>query len=514
MDRIRLYGIAAVLLAAAGAFVPFALYAGDEAVAGVMLGDTSLAGKNRREIAALLQERNREIRTGTLVFQHDAFHKELPLQQLEMQVDVDACVTQALSYGRNGDWLQQWWERVSGWWTERPLSCAVQYREDVLTEFVQQLHTQAAADPADARLRLTGNGGVEIVPEVPHLEFDVGEVLAQAKLQLRQQDNRPIELHAQHVVLPAVKTADLQGLDTILGEYTTYYGGDSNRGYNISLAAQAISDRLVPAGTSFSFNDTTGPRSYEAGYREAPVFINGKLEPGSGGGVCQVSSTLFNAALFAGMGIAERTEHFAPVGYMEIGRDATVSYGSLDFVFRNDFARPVYVLADDEPGALTIYILGNAADKPADTDLHRSEVGVIPHGETVEIVPGQQEPETTLEGHDGYTVTWYRNLRWADGRTLFDSFSSYYEPVTTRKQLSPAREDELKKGAEDKRKAEQKEKTKATETKATEKEVTETTATKTEAAERTAEPEEPGVKDAPTAAADETAQRQEEKTEP
>lgn len=73
-------------------------------------------------------------------------------------------------------------------------------------------------------------------------------------------------------------------------------------------------------------------------------------------------------------GDREPTEHFTPVGYMEIGWDATVSYGSLDFVFRNDFARPVYVLADDEPGALTT-ASGNAADKPADTDLHRSEIG-------------------------------------------------------------------------------------------------------------------------------------------
>lgn len=78
MDRIRLYGIVAVLLVAAGAFVPFALYAGDEAVAGVMLGDTSLAGKNRREIAALLQERNREIRTEHSFFSMMPFTRSYP----------------------------------------------------------------------------------------------------------------------------------------------------------------------------------------------------------------------------------------------------------------------------------------------------------------------------------------------------------------------------------------------------------------------------------------------------
>ena len=91
--------------------------------------------------------------------------------------------------------------------------------------------------------------------------------------------------------------------------------------------------------------------------------MDGKLVPDAGGGVCQVSTTLFNAVLLAGLAVTERTCHFAPVAYVPIGQDATVADNYLDFCFVNDLSKPVYLCAVYEPGALTMYVLGNREDE-------------------------------------------------------------------------------------------------------------------------------------------------------
>ena len=113
---------------------------------------------------------------------------------------------------------------------------------------------------------------------------------------------------------------DVKPLTAVLGSYTTNFdASNANRTHNIELASTKISGTLVKPGEVFSFNDVVGERTAEAGYDDAPVIIDGKLVPGIGGGICQVSSTLFNTALLSGMNIIERTPHFEPVSYIPAG---------------------------------------------------------------------------------------------------------------------------------------------------------------------------------------------------
>ena len=112
--------------------------------------------------------------------------------------------------------------------------------------------------------------------------------------------------------------------------YTTIYGGEANRLHNVRLVAQLVDRTLIPPGAEFSFNRTTGERTAEKGFLEAPVIINGELQTGLGGGVCQVSTTVFNAAYEAGLPIASRTNHSLYISHYPTGRDATVNYPDLD----------------------------------------------------------------------------------------------------------------------------------------------------------------------------------------
>ena len=129
------------------------------------------------------------------------------------------------------------------------------------------------------------------------------------------------------------------GITTRVGRYETIYGGDPNRIHNVQLVAQLIDGKLIAPGATFSFNGATGARTADKGFREAPVIINGEVTNGLGGGVCQVSTTVFNAAYEAGLKITERTNHALYISHYPQGRDATVNYPDVDLKFVNDTPR-------------------------------------------------------------------------------------------------------------------------------------------------------------------------------
>ncbi|NLC10948.1 MAG: VanW family protein [Firmicutes bacterium] len=133
---------------------------------------------------------------------------------------------------------------------------------------------------------------------------------------------------------PELTLLEIESLDKLWGSYITYYGG-GDRGINIQIAASSINNYLLAPGQIFSFHEAVWPITEEKGYSFAPIIVGGSVVPGRGGGICQVSSTLFNAVLRANLEIIERYPHSMPVGYVPPGRDATVS-DYLDFKFRNN----------------------------------------------------------------------------------------------------------------------------------------------------------------------------------
>jgi vancomycin resistance protein YoaR len=126
------------------------------------------------------------------------------------------------------------------------------------------------------------------------------------------------------------------GITGTVGSYETIYGGIANRIHNVQLVAHLVDRKLIAPGATFSFNQATGERSAAKGFLEAPVIINGEVETGLGGGVCQVSTTVFNAAYDAALPITARTNHALYISHYPLGRDATVDYPSVDMKFVNN----------------------------------------------------------------------------------------------------------------------------------------------------------------------------------
>lgn len=144
-----------------------------------------------------------------------------------------------------------------------------------------------------------------------------------------------------------------------LGTYTTNFSSSSaNRAYNVSLASDSINDVILMPGEEFSYNNTIGNPNAERGYKIAGIYENGKTSEGVGGGICQVSSTLYSAVLYADLEIVERHNHSLTVPYVPNGQDATVSYGVIDFRFKNNTQYPVKVQSTTNNRNLKVSIIG------------------------------------------------------------------------------------------------------------------------------------------------------------
>lgn len=165
------------------------------------------------------------------------------------------------------------------------------------------------------------------------------------------------------IVYPKVSTQQVKSINSVLGQFSTGFNDYTSRGSNIHVAGESTSDILLMPGETFSYNKHTGARNWVNGYKSAPVIVGGRVTNGEGGGVCQVSTTIYNAALLSGLTIDEVHNHSLPSRYAPRGRDATVSYGYTDLKFTNPYTHPVYIKNIIGKGTITSKIYGCNLDR-------------------------------------------------------------------------------------------------------------------------------------------------------
>jgi vancomycin resistance protein YoaR len=217
------------------------------------------------------------------------------------------------------------------------------------------------------------------------------------------------------------------GIRGLVGSYETIYGGDANRIHNVQLVSRLLDAKLIAPGATFSFNNATGARTAAKGFREAPVIINGELQTGLGGGVCQVSTTVFNAAYEAGLKITARTNHALYISHYPLGRDATVDYPDVDLRFVND--TPHWLLLRTFVGSysLTVGLYGAPQHRRVVTDTRPLvETGAPPVREEPDpsLTEGRQ---VAVESGEPSRATSVRRRVYVHGRLLYDNtwYSSY-----------------------------------------------------------------------------------------
>jgi vancomycin resistance protein YoaR len=291
--------------------------------------------------------------------------------------------------------------------------------------------------PRDARFVVLESGRTGIIPSAPGRRLDVAASARKLLAGLALPPPRNVTLVVSEAQ-PERTTEEAQamGVKRLVSSYTTIYGGDANRVHNVQLVAHLVDGALIPPGKEFSFNDTTGERNAAKGFLEAPVIINGELQTGLGGGVCQVSTTVFNAAYELGLSITARTNHALYISHYPLGRDATVNYPDVDLRFRNDTGHWLLLRTFVGSSSLTVNFYGTPVNRRVETETSPLVAVKAPPVRT--SVDPELEPGEVVVDESGvpYQRTQVRRRVYdSDGKLLYDStFSSSYvaEPKIVR----------------------------------------------------------------------------------
>ena len=238
---------------------------------------------------------------------------------------------------------------------------------------VDKIHSEVYKEVQDAYYT---KDPFEIHPEVEGVDFNVDEV--KAMIAAEDKDEYTVKLT---ITKPKVTVNDIgtEAFPDKLGTFTTRYDErDRDRTTNLKLACQKLNNQVVLAGATFSYNKTLGERTIAAGYKNAAVYENGQVVDGIGGGICQISSTLYNAIVDANLETVERRNHQFVTSYVPAGKDATVVYGMTDFKFKNTRKYPVKIIATAQNGIATISIYGVKEEVEYDVELQVKQIATIP----------------------------------------------------------------------------------------------------------------------------------------
>mgnify|MGYP003378011895 CR=1 FL=1 len=284
-------------------------------------------------------------------------------ESIRLKYNIDESINMAYKYTRSSDTKQNIKRMFNLKFKEKHnINITSTYDEVELSNILDRICKEINVKVKQASIEIKDSGeivksnssdGKEV--DIIKLKEDIYEIINSKKI-------KDINLVVK-TIKPTIKTEDIDSINTILGQYSTSFNDHTSRGSNIHVAGKSTSDILIMPGENFSYNKATGARTWSNGYKTAKVIVGGKYVNGEGGGVCQVSTTIYNAALISGMEIEEVHNHTFPSRYAPRGKDAAVSYGYTDLKFKNPFSHPIYIKNIVNHGAITSKIYGCSQDR-------------------------------------------------------------------------------------------------------------------------------------------------------
>ena len=280
---------------------------------------------------------------------------------------------------------------------------------------INQIHSEVYTEPKDAYYE---QEPFKIYAEVEGVDFAISLEEAKALVSEKQEEYRiPLK------ITPAERTINDIGLEAfpyLISEFTTKYdASNKNRSQNLAIAAGKIDGTVLMPGEEFSFNQVVGKRTIQEGYKDAKIYQDGQVVDGLAGGICQISSTLYNAVIKANLEVTERRNHSFTTSYIKAGQDATVVYGVIDFKFKNTRTYPIKISASVNSGIAEFKINGIKEEVEYDVSLNPVTTGSIPYTTQYipdpTLAPGQQV--IVQGGGNGLKVTTYKDTK-LDGKLV------------------------------------------------------------------------------------------------
>ncbi len=344
---------------------------------GVTLDGTALSGMRLEEARALIdQKQQTTAQAFSLVVAAGERRWRITSAEVPMTFDADTVLERAWAVGRTGTLEMRYAQIQQAAQSGAHFTTGFTYDRSAIGNLVEIIGDTLDVPAKDATLDAfdLNNRTFTFTEAQDGYRIDRERLAADILAALDAGDYDRVIVPQGEAIQPTLRRAQLEGLFGRIATFTTQTTKDKDRNTNIALSADALNGRVVLPGETLSFNSCTGQRTGAKGYREAGAIAGGVLVDDTGGGVCQTSSTLFNAVVRADLTIVERSAHSWPSSYVEKGEDATVNYPSLDFVFRNDGEFPVFVVAWYADRQVTVEIYGKMLEDGMSIDLESTVV--------------------------------------------------------------------------------------------------------------------------------------------
>lgn len=379
----------------------------------VFVDGVALSGMTIHEAReALSGAREEKASAFSLTLETGSIRYTLSAGEVPMSWNTEDLLERAYTIGRVGS-LEERYHQIKTLDTPIYLESAFTYDKSAVRDFV---------DRVAGELYIPGSDAAVVAFDVPNRTFtfadetigrqvDADALYEAAIEQLADGEyTLPVQIPLAPIE-PAITRAQLEKNYTRISTFTTKTTKDDNRNENIRLAADAINGAMIPSGGTLSFNGATGERTKEKGYKEAGAIENGRTIKETGGGVCQVSSTLFNALARADAEIVDRKPHAWPSDYVPRGEDATVDWPRLDLVMRNPGNTPMFITAWYEDQHVTVEVYGYSLGENIRVELQSETTYQKEPSEVVYTYNPNLAVGTTTQikkPHTGYSVQTYK----------------------------------------------------------------------------------------------------------
>lgn len=286
------------------------------------------------------------------------------LEELGCEFDVKDAIEEAYSVGRSGNFTEDLYSYINHKYLYESKDFDIKniIPQDIEPKIYEDIKDFVETEPKDASISITSGINVTRGEEGAKIDRDAFKQEIYSKIVPKK--NVLVDVPVK-LVEPKVKSEDLNRINGIIGSYKTNFSPHViGRNENIRVAANYINDTVLMPGETFSYNEKTRLKTVKNGYKNATVIVNGEIEEGLGGGVCQVSSTLYNSVLYAGLDVVQRRPHSIPSNYVNYGRDAVVSDNAIDFKFKNNYDFPIVIKTYTGSSSVTVSIYGNIESVP------------------------------------------------------------------------------------------------------------------------------------------------------
>lgn len=329
---------------------------------GVYVEGIELSNLERQQASEKLKELEQTLMNKEIQLRYQDKSWSMPLKGLGFTVNVEDVLNQAMQNDANAllKRVQTYFHPV-----KREITLTIGLNQEKLAAGLVPVAEAIERPASDAKLVVGQDGQVVQIPDQKGLKLNLDQIYTEL---LNTDIYQPIlRLDLKVEEIKAERTlADIEKLriNGKIGEFTTNFDAkNTNRNINIRTAANRINGVILAPGQEFSFNKIVGQRTSQAGYRPAAVIVANKFEEALGGGICQVSTTLYNAALLANLTSVERHNHSLAIGYVPLGRDAAVAWNQLDFRFKNTLPGHVYLRTIVGNSFITVQVYGDTTQK-------------------------------------------------------------------------------------------------------------------------------------------------------